>query len=423
VTPTSGRKPSDFDLLNSLQAAKDAYTPAWEIYMRIAAFQQALAEASLDAALIKQNVDLYYLTGTMQDSYLYVPVEGEPTLMVYRNRDRAAVESPLKNVVQLTSLRKIPDLIRDNGSEIPGTLGLELDVLPVALYFRLQRVLNTELADISQIIRNVRKKKTDYEIVQIRRAGEIAHAMYEKAKSILAPGMTEIEAQGLLEAEARRLGHPGIIRMRSFNQEMFYGHLISGPEAIPPSTLDAPTGGVGLTPAFSHGPGYKKLRTGESVNVDLIGNYNGYVADQTRCMCLGDPGHELTEYYDIVTAIYGELVAMIAPGTKAADLFSRAYELAELKGVADIFMGLEGSRPKFIGHGVGLEADEFPFITASNDERLAPGMVFALEPKLFVPHIGVVGIEDTALVTNEGAEFLTVSPRDLTVIAPNALDS
>ncbi len=419
----TGQESFAFNLLNCLQAAREAYTPADEINRRIAAFQKALSEAGVDGALIKQNVDLFYLSGTMQDSFLFVPASGEPLLMVYRNRDRAAAESPLRSVVHLSSLRKIPDVIRDGGYKIPPSMGLELDVLPAALYLKLRQVLGVEFTDVSEIIRNVRKKKSDYEIRQIRSAGEIAHAMYEKAKSVLAPGISEIEAQGLLEAEARRLGHPGIIRMRSFNQEMFYGHLISGPEAIPPSTIDAPTGGLGLTPAFSHGPGHKKLREGESVSLDLIGAYNGYAADQTRCFCIGAPTAELADYYEIVKTMHEELISMVAPGIQASRLFARAYELAGQKGVADIFMGLEGSRPKFIGHGVGLEADEFPFITATNGETLSQGMVFALEPKLFLPHIGVVGIEDTLLVTKEGAESLTVSPRELTVVALNSSET
>ena len=93
--------------LKSLARVADSFVPATEIEARISAFQRALAASSLDGALIKQNVDLFYLSGSMQDSYLYVPQDGDPLLMVYRNLDRAALESPLARIEALPSLRKL----------------------------------------------------------------------------------------------------------------------------------------------------------------------------------------------------------------------------------------------------------------------------------------------------------------------------
>ena len=184
--------------------------------------------------------------------------------------------------------------------------------------------------------------------------------MYEKAFYVLREGVTEIEAQGLLEAEARRWGHPGPVRMRGFNQEMFYGHLISGPEATPTSTLDSPTGGLGVTPSFSHGPSAKPLKAGEPIDVDLIGNYNGYLADQTRFFCIGDPGPELQYAYDTTLSILETLTSLIVPGLPIRDLFKKAYEIAENSRYGKYFMGIPGSKPKFIGHGSASKPMNFP---------------------------------------------------------------
>ena len=403
--------------LKPLARVVDFYVPAAEIQARISAFQGALSASSLDGALIKQNADLYYLCGSIQDSYLYVPNDGEPILMVYRNRERAALESPLPNVEALPSLGKLTQILGDNGYRAPKRLGVEMDVLPAALFLNLKKIFaQSELVDVSFLLRDQRKIKSAYEIEQQRKAAAICHRMYEKAFSVLREGVTEVEAQGILEAEARRWGHPGPVRMRGFNQEMFYGHLISGPEAVPTSTLDSPTGGVGLTASFSHGPSTKRLRAGEPINVDLFGNFNGYLADQTRLFCIGDPGAELQRAYEASLTILETLASLIVPGLPIRDLFKKAHELAEKLGYGEYFMGLPGSRPKFIGHGVGLEADEFPFVTENNNGELEAGMVVALEPKLIIPDVGVIGIEDTMHVTEDKAESLTTSPRVLAVL-------
>ena len=109
--------------------------PRQEIERRIAAFQAALAERELDAALIVESSDLYYLTGTNQDAHLVVPADGQPVYLVRRDLDRARDESPLERVEPLRSLRDLGPAIREAAGDI-ASLGLEFDVLPVANYLR-----------------------------------------------------------------------------------------------------------------------------------------------------------------------------------------------------------------------------------------------------------------------------------------------
>ena len=116
-------------------------TPASEIAARIAAFQQALRAKGIEAALVTQNADLFYLSGTVQHSHLYVPAEGEPTLFVRKTVERARAESPLAAQVPLPSLRKLAVLIRERYGSLPQVVGAELDVLPVTNFRRYESLL------------------------------------------------------------------------------------------------------------------------------------------------------------------------------------------------------------------------------------------------------------------------------------------
>ena len=111
--------------------------------------QAHLAANELDGALILQNADLFYFSGTIQQAHLYVPVEGQPLLMVRRSLARARRESALDNVVSMSSPRQLPALLQGYGYASPRQLGMELDVLPTSLFFAYQDVLgDTEIVDI-----------------------------------------------------------------------------------------------------------------------------------------------------------------------------------------------------------------------------------------------------------------------------------
>ncbi len=118
-----------------------ALAPAAELAGRIAGLQAGLAALGLDAALLQQNADLFYFAGTVQQSYLYVPAEGEATLFVRKVAERARLESALGAIVELPSPKDLPRLIAERYGALPARLGLELDVLPVAHFRRLEKLL------------------------------------------------------------------------------------------------------------------------------------------------------------------------------------------------------------------------------------------------------------------------------------------
>ena len=229
--------------------------------------------------------------------------------------------------------------------------------------------------------------------------------------------MTELELAGKVEAEARRLGHQGVVRMRLWGGEMFYGHLMAGPTGAVPSYLASPTGGVGPSPAMAQGPGFNAIRRHEPVLVDYVFAYNGYLSDHTRIFSLGSLPQELVDAHNAMLEVQ-ELVKKIAtPGIASGAIYERALAKSTELGYADNFMGIAGKeRIRFVGHGIGLEIDEFPFLAAGQDLQLREGMTIALEPKLIFPGQGVVGIENTHVVTQDGLEQLGRYPEEIIVI-------
>lgn len=384
--------------------------PAHEIEARIPRFQAALREAGLDGALVVQETDLVYLAGTGQSAHLVVPAEGEAALFVRKTLARAREESSLERVEPLRSLRELPAALASCGVE-RGRLGLELDVLPAAAYLGYAHRLDEfELGDCSGPLRRVRALKSDWELEQIRAAAEMLSHLPEWMARHARVGMTELELAAEIERELRIAGHQGPIRFRSFNNELFYGSVLAGPSGAVPGSTETPIVGPGPNVAVSKGAGHRPIGAGEPILVDLAGAWEGYLADQTRSFSLGPLSSRFTDAYDAARVILAGVAADARPGVTGAALYDRALELA---GDAEGFMGAGHERVTFVGHGFGLEIDELPLLAQGWEEPLHERMVFALEPKFVFPGEGAVGIENSYLVTADGAEPLTYAPEEL----------
>ncbi len=382
--------------------------PAAELAERISKLQSQLQQKQVDAALIIQKTDLYYFAGTSQQGWLYIPVEGEAVLMIFKEFDRAKAESTLKHVVSLVSPKKIPGVLGDFNCSIPEVLGMELDVVPANLYFLFSSIFEqSKIVDVSTPIRLIRAVKTSFELERMRKAAAFSDKVAAWVPKILEAGKTEVALAGELEAYARSLGHQGIVRMRLFGSELFYGHLMSGPAAAVPSYLASPTGGEGVSELIGQGAGYKKIARDETILVDYVFAYHGYISDHARIFVLGDLADELYRAHDDMLKIQEYIKAEAVPGTASGEIYEKMVDMATELGYSEYFMGVGDRRIRFTGHGVGLELDEFPFIAKGQTLELEEGMVFALEPKVILPGKGVVGIENTHLVTANGLEPLT----------------
>ena len=398
-----------------MQTTQQAVASKLELTARIDKLQKALQDRGIDGALIVQKTDLFYFSGTSQQGWLFVPDSGDPLVMISKDFDRARSESSLDLVVSLISPKKIPETLAEYGYIQPSVLGLELDVLPVNLFFQYQQIFNqTELVDISLPIRLIRAVKSDFELESITRAAHYSDLVSARVCDLLEPGKTEIALAGQLEGYARSLGHQGIVRMRLWGSELFYGHLLSGPAAAVPSYLASPTGGEGPSPLTGQGAGFKKIQKNEPVLVDYVFGLHGYLSDHARIFCIGTLPDELLRAHEAMLEIQEMVKDMACPGVASGDIYDAMLQAAEKKGYEKWFMGTGDRRIRFTGHGVGLELDEFPFIAKSQKLVLEKNMIIALEPKVILPGQGVVGIENTHVVTNNGLEALTKSPDSIT---------
>ena len=389
-------------------------TPSEEIEGRIKALQRAIADKDIEGALVVQRVDLLYFTGTIQQAVLYVPAAGEPLLMVSKTLARARAESPLERVVALSSPRGIPALLQREGYPLPRTVGMELDVMPTNLYFGYRAILgDPAVSDISPEIRLIRAVKSPYEIELMREAAAYSDRLAATVPDLLRPGMTEIELAGKVEAEARRWGHQGVVRMRLWGSEMFFGHLLAGPSGAVPSFLSSPTGGSGVSPAVAQGAGFRPIKRREPVMVDYVFVYRGYVSDHSRVFSIGRLPEPLAAAHAAMLELQARIMDMARPGVPAGSIYDAALDFAVSRGYGDHFMGFGAERIRFVGHGVGLELDEFPFLNTGQALVLEPDMVIALEPKLIFPGKGVVGIENTHRVTEDGLEKLGQFPDEI----------
>lgn len=377
--------------------------PADEIRRRIAAVQRALADDGVDMALIVEATDVVYVTGVMADAHVLVPADGDPIALVRRSVERVQADSPIADVRPLRSLRELPPLIP------AGTrLGLELDVLPAAQYLRYAALLEgVELVDAAGALARVRAVKSPWEIAQSRTAASQLAQAFAAAPDLVVQAATDREIQVELEALLRRAGHQGPLRFRGLNGQMFYGAVLAGPDGAIAPWADTPLGGPGPNSAVAKGPGGWAIRSGDAVTVDLVGAWEGYLADATRTFFRGEPVAPLAEALHVCEAILADLEGRMRPGTPAEELYLRGLEMATDAGFGDHWMGHGASRVRFVGHGIGLEINERPFLAQGFADPLEVGNVIAVEPKLVFPGVGAVGVENSYAIGSDGPERLT----------------
>lgn len=390
-------------------------TPANEVKERVIKLQKELGKAGLDGVLLTNNVDIYYYSGTMQNSILYIPVENDPVLFVKKSIDRAKTETPFF-VKELTSFKKLPTQILETGSKI-NKLGLDLDILPYNLYKRIESVfLDTSFTDISFLVRMQRSIKSNYEIELLNKsAGAVYDAMME-VPNLLRLGISELELSTQLEKIVRDRGSIGYIRTRTYNMELVLGMVTSGKAAATPTSFDGPTGGLGLSTAMPQSASFKLIEKNDPIIIDISAAINGYIIDQTRMAVIGQLDEELELAYKLSLTILREIEKTAKPGTLWSEHYIRALEIVDNAGMSDYFMGFKENQAKFLGHGVGLELDELPVLAKGLDYPLQEGMVLAVEPKFTFPNKGVIGIENTYVVTKNGLKSLSYSSEDIIYI-------
>jgi Xaa-Pro aminopeptidase len=388
--------------------------PAFEIKARTLNIQKELQQAGIDGIFIVQRVDLFYFSGTAQNGFMYIPSAGEPLLFIKQYFPRAKRDSSVANIFKIDSIKEIPGLIADYYGRLPDRLGFELDVVPVNDFNFYQSLFNVKkCVDASSLILKVRRIKSDWEVAQMENTAEMTRQTYQYMQQIIAPGLTEMEFAGMFETYARKLGHGARIRVRHYQTEGYPWHVLSGPSGSMPGLLDSPASGEGTSAAFPVGAGHKKLCANEPIMVDLGSVLNGYHMDETRMFAIGSMPDKALRTCRAAIEIHDSILEMAKPGATLGQLFDHSVRLAEKLGFAESYLGPPEHKVTFIGHGIGLEIVE-PYIIARNrDDQLAPGMIFALEPKFVCENEFSAGVESVFVVTEKGARLLSKVPVEI----------
>lgn len=380
-----------------------------ELKLRRDKIRALMAQREIDAALITCNVNLIYTYGRVVSGYLYLPLNAPARLFLKRPNNMEG-----EHIHSIRKPEQLPELLQGCGLPIPAKLMLEGDELSFTEYNRLAACFpETEVLPCgTALIREARSVKTDIEIEMLRRSG-IAHAKaYEQIPSVYQPGMTDrllsIEIERLMRLE----GCLGIFRVFGQSMEIFMGSLLAGDNAAAPSPYDFALGGEGLDPSLPGGANGTLLQPGQSLMVDMGGNFYGYMGDMSRVFSIGKLPEKAYAAHHTCLEIQEEVAAMAKPGTVCEDLYNLAMRIVTKAGFADYFMGV-GQKAKFIGHGIGLEINEMPVLAPRMKQELQPGMVFALEPKIVLPGVGPLGIENSWAVTAEGLEKLTLCAEEI----------
>jgi Xaa-Pro dipeptidase len=420
---------TDFFVSGSLQEShcrinKMNLLPFSEAENRVRKMQQWMQKSSIDAVFIFQNTDLYFFSGTTQSGLLCLPCVGDPIYLVTKSAVRANWESAWKSIVALPKLEKAPEILESEGIGGLRKVGLEMDVIPANNYFRITRSFpDVEFLDASPVIREIRMIKSPYEVNQIREAAKMILQAWQQLPSWIRPGATELEVLAQMEQYLRLQGHQGMLRTRGFNYEIGYGAFSAGANACFPTSFPGSTGFKGLYPAVSNAGSEHRLAPGEPLIVDIAGAHGGYIADATRTFAVGSLPSDLQKAHTWILELNYEIESMLVPGTQCRKISDHAFAKADDSPFADTFMGFGDNHLRFIGHGVGLELDELPVLAPKSSHQLKAGMVLAIEPKVFFPDRGGVGIENMYLITETGFEKLTPYREDIIICSEKTVAS
>ena len=380
-----------------------------ELIQRRDKIRDLMFKEGIDAALIATNVNLIYTYGQVVSGYLYLPLHAPARLFVKRPASLTG-----EHIHPIRKPEQLPELLAQCGLPLPTRLMLEGDELSFSEYQRLAACFpEAEVLPCgSRLIRQARSVKTLWEIETFRRSAQAHAAAYSVIPQLYQSGMSDVQLSIEVERAMRQQGCLGIFRVFGQSMEIFMGSVLSGDNAQEASPYDFALGGKGVDGSIPGGACGRTIAQGESVMVDMGGNFFGYMCDMSRVFSVGKLPQQAYDAHQCCLDIQEEVAAEAKPGISCESLYQLAIDRVTKAGFADCFMGTK-QQAKFIGHGIGLEINEAPVLAPRIKQELEPGMVFALEPKIVVPGVGPVGIENSWAVTVDGVEKLTTAPEEI----------
>lgn len=347
-----------------------------------------LKSEEMDAAILVPGSNMFYYTGLKlkQSERLTLAIitkDGDLTFVVPQVELSKAEEISEAKVFWYTD-EQGPSKALEKTRQSIGTLqliGVEYTKMRVMEMNASEALGAARTADVSDVINRMRIYKDENEVAQMQKAVKILEDSLEATLPYIKPGVTEREMAAQLEYEMRKRGSEGT---------PFETIVASGPR--------------GATP---HGrAAEKEIREGELIVMDFGSLFGGYVGDICRTVAVGEISDELNEIYHIVKEAQQKAVDIIKPGVTAHEVDETARQHIKSKGYGEYFTHRTG-------HGLGLDAHEDPYMMQNNDLVLQPGMVFSVEPGIYLPEKGGVRIEDNIVVTKDGHLNLMSFKKDL----------
>ncbi len=380
---------------------------AREFSERIAGLQNLLRQRAVALAILTQNSDIYYYTGSLQPLYLLVPDAGEPLILARKSLDRIREEAGHIGLGAFYNSKDLLRLLEPYQIDAEKQIGFTLDATSYTTVERFRQLCGgAGIADLSFDIRRLRLVKSESEISIQAAAGKIIAHLPELVKEEFRPGMTELEVSAVIENYLRLNGHGLLVRCRKEGIECL-GVCSAGENTLAGTKFDGICAGLGTSQAAPYGAAMKVIPQNVPVLLDYALVFEGYHVDQTRMFSWGEPPSEALKAYQAMVEVEGVILECLKPGIPWFEVFERASGRAAELGYEKEFMGLGPEKVRFVGHGVGLELDEPPFLAPKMEYPLEAGMVVAVEPKVALPGIGVLGIEDTLVIRDGGPELLT----------------
>ena len=381
--------------------------PASELEARLAKFRQLMDEQNpgWEMAVINHKVTMYYFAGTMQDGTLIIRPQ-DAILWVRRMYDRAVAESKFADIRPMRSFREVA---AEYGAA-PETVYMETKKLTWDWQQMFRKYIPfQEIASFDHVLTDLRAVKSAYEIEMMERSGKIHETVLDViAPQLIVPGISETQLAVGIYNEMLSRGSYGIVRFNLPLGEEVIGIAAFGKSGLERCAFDGPGGTPGTCIALqSIGNAFRKLQPNQLVYLDIPCGFDGYNTDKTVTYYYGDinqdPNKEvILDAQKCCLELEQQVVEMMKPGTPIQDLYTVTM---------DNFNNIYGDNfmngGKFLGHSIGLVMDEAPAIARGFKEGIQVGMTFAVEPKIALPGIGLVGTENTYVVTENGARCLT----------------
>lgn len=358
---------------------------------RMANLSKWMKENQIDVSVITSTENVFYLSGFYSDPHerllgLVLFQEEEPFLVCPAMEKGDAKRSGWDyDIIGYTDIENPWDLIHKKIKARTNKItkvAIEKEHLNVERYEALNTMFpNTTYASAEEKLQQLRMIKDDKEMSILREACKLADYAVEVGCSEIREGKTELEIVAAIEFELKKKGIT----------DMSFATMVL-------------TGANGASP---HGtPGMTKIQKGDLVLFDLGVIVDGYCSDITRTVAFGDINDKQQEIYD--TVLKAQLAAIDASksGVTCSEVDLTARKIISDAGYGEYF-------PHRLGHGLGIGVHEYPSLTETNSLKLEPGMVYTIEPGIYVPNVAGVRIEDDVLVTENGVEILTKFPKEL----------